>query len=206
MDIRIAERELQGKYNLDIRRNTVSLYYSKYGGEPVWRCYDNRITYFERGDEISVGNCGSLDKNLTAVTINCCSGYEIIRKELRKTTIALNEARRKGTVEATVKDLGLDRFIENHLISDQDIIIEDKDTVILLILKKNDSKAVIEVVSKHAQLYYDSMYTLILTKQYVEQFLKDNQIEAAPEDFLNYVGFCVSGWVPKKASTNNQAS
>jgi len=197
MDIRIAERELQEKYNLEVRGDTVSLYYFKYRGEPVYRCHEDKITYFERGDELSVGNCGSLDKNLTAVTLKCGSGYEKVREKLRKVNIALNEARRKGTVEATVKVLGLDRFIENYLASETDIIIEDKDAVILLILKKDDCKAVMEVVSKHAQLYYDSLYKLILTKQYVEQFLKDNQTEAAPDDFLNYVGFCVSGWVPK---------
>lgn len=167
-------------------------------------CTTNGLFGEERGQYLFVANMGSLEKNIIACCLRLGKDTKTLNQHRAEIRAKLESAKDVTELEALLSTERYANMLQNNTCQEADDAKEDKfyivrntDNLSSLEYMKDEFKITLAWVSKrsknHYRIFYTKLLNAIITRDFVNAFIKKYDLHLNTEDYLHLFGFCLTG-------------
>lgn len=201
---KLLEKELKGIYDFEFKENALFIYPYNDRYNPIYKITDSGIGGYERGSLVYIDNFGSLDNNILAFTIKQGKSSLEYNNKIKELRDEIKQQKQNHSPEEVIKNLGLDKIVENYISNHNDITLEPYNTTHVTVnLNKENLTGTIAVDKLNTTKLYIDIINLIMQNQYVEKLLSENMLDIKPDLFIQLVSYSATGLSTKVKDIQN---
>ena len=200
----LLEKELKGIYDYEFKDNSLYIYPVNHKSEAIYKITNSGIGGYERGKPVFIADFGSLDNNILAFTIKQGKSSLEYNNKIKELRDEIKQQKQNHSPEEVIKNLGLDKIVENYISNHNDITLEPYNTTHVTVnLNKENLTGTIAVDKLNTTKLYIDIINLIMQNQYVEKLLSENMLDIKPDLFIQLVSYSATGLSTKVKEIQN---